>query len=131
MSKVKLPIDIVTKKWADGVTHTALVDGAGNVLTEINFGADILKIGEIVEIVNGTRYGAGKGKGNGNGNGRASDTRKTALASVDALTQAFWADATAPADEDASDIRRTAFQPMNDAIAKAVMAYWKKTEGTR
>lgn len=115
MSKVNYPIGIDTVKCADGKSRTALMDSKGRVLCELTFGADLTAIGDIVNRVNG--------------NGK--DTRKVAADSVDALTQAFWKDATAPTDKDASDTRRAAFKDLEREIGKAVMAYWKNTEGTR
>lgn len=59
------------------------------------------------------------------------DTRKIAAEAVDALIQAFFKDANAPTDKDASAMRRAAFKDFEREIGKAVMSYWKDTEGTR
>lgn len=124
MSKMTLPLEIVTLEYSNGRTLTTL-NGRAGLIAELKC-VDMEAMNEIVSRVNTM------GSVDGNANTNATDTRKTALATVDALTEAFMRDANAlPDDAKSSAIRRTAFSSLNSTITSAVLAYWKRTEGTR
>ena len=124
-NKIHYPIGIDTMTDADGKARTALVDSKRRVLCELTFGADIYAISEIVNRVNGTDKRTAKPSG--------TDTRKNATSAYGEMTQAFWSDVIAPEAQsaDAHNTRLAAFKDLERAIDKAVMAYWKATEGTR
>lgn len=124
MSKMTLPLEVVTLEYSNGRTLTTLNSREG-LIAKLEC-ADMDAINEIVCRVNTM------GSADGNGNANTTDTRKTAANTVNALLEAFMRDANAlPDDAKSSAIRRTAFSSLNGTITSAVMAYWKRTEGTR